>query len=78
MVIGATAWPSGEHYIWLGPERKPLIDSRIPDNSLPARKLGGLTLALLAQQATQHVLHDAAVAVVVGLAGGVDPDDRVE
>ena len=24
--------------IWFDPERKPLINSRIPDNSLPARK----------------------------------------
>src|SRR4051794_33954479 len=33
---------------------------------------------LLADQAAQHVLHDAAVAVVVRLTGGVDADDRVE
>ena len=29
-------------------------------------------------QVAQHVLHDPAVAVVVRLAGGVDPDDGVE
>jgi hypothetical protein len=31
-----------------------------------------------AQHSPQHVLHDPAVAVVVGLAGGVDADHRVE
>src|SRR5690606_19455318 len=33
---------------------------------------------LLADQLAQHVLQDAAVAVVVGLTGGVDPDHGVE
>ena len=42
-----------------------------------ARRLS-VTLALRAQQVAQHVLHDAAVAVVVRLAGGVDAHDRVE
>src|SRR5437868_14523893 len=34
--------------------------------------------SVLGEERAQNVLHDAAVAVVVGLAGGVDADDRVE
>ena len=48
-------------------------------NDDPSRSVGVAGAdALLLQQRAQHVLHDAAVAVVVGLTGGVDPDDGVE
>src|SRR5439155_4952640 len=51
-----------------------------PSCAVPYRLLVtcGRTYRLLADQAAQHVLHDAAVAVVVRLTGGVDADHRVE
>lgn len=48
----------------------PFLQGCGPSTALPDR--------LLADQVAQHVLHDAAVAVVVRFTGGVAADDRVE
>src|SRR5690606_37328442 len=49
----------------------------VPSSAGPYRARGPVC-GLLADQAPQHVLQDAAVAVVVGLTRGVDAYDRVE
>src|SRR5690242_4977783 len=77
---GATAKGRTPGYRGCGP-RPPRAVRRPPYRVLLlqyCRTSTALPDRLLADQVAQHELHDAAVAVVVRLAGGVDADDRVE